>query len=208
MNTLITQLDITKIYNSYLTKNWIKLINLEEYISFTNYDNNKYFTKVADVVLDKDIKDIKTNKKSRQTLIKFNFHLAKNEYTKKCEWLYIFTLNDKIIKIGGTRDSLFGRTQSYLCGHHIKERGKTNKCSVTNAYVYNTFEFYLQNGYKIEMYGYELPITTVKKTICDESIDIVCQTFHAYESVFIQKYKESTKCLPPLCDNSCPEYRD
>lgn len=91
MTTIITQLDITKIYNSYLTKNWIKLINLEEGILFTNYDNNKYFTKVADVVLDKDIKDIKTNKKSRQTLIKFNFHLPKSEYTKNVNG-YIFSL--------------------------------------------------------------------------------------------------------------------
>ena len=60
--------------------------------------------------------------------------------------IYIFTINNYIVKIGGTRNGLKDRTNSYLCGHYILERGKSGKCSITNAFIYNTFDFYLQNA--------------------------------------------------------------
>jgi hypothetical protein len=53
-------------------------------------------------------------------------------------------MNGYIIKIGGTRTGLKERCGSYLCGHHIEERDKSGDCSKTNAYIYNTFEFYLR----------------------------------------------------------------
>ena len=53
-------------------------------------------------------------------------------------------MNDYIIKIGGTRTGLKERCGSYLCGHHVEERDKSGDCSKTNAYIYNTFEFYLR----------------------------------------------------------------
>ena len=59
-----------------------------------------------------------------------------------------------IVKIGGTRTGLKGRVSSYLCGHHIEERGKSGDCSKTNGFIYNTMEFYLNLGCKIKMYGY------------------------------------------------------
>ena len=34
---------------------------------------------------------------------------------------------------------------SYLCGQHVLERGKSGDCSKTNAYIYNSFVFYLKN---------------------------------------------------------------
>lgn len=62
----------------------------------------------------------------------------------------------KIIKIGGTRKGMKGRAESYLCGHHIQERQKSGRCSVTNAYVYNTLHFYIKHGINIEIYAYEI----------------------------------------------------
>jgi hypothetical protein len=64
-------------------------------------------------------------------------------------------INDYIVKIGGTRAGLRGRANSYLCGHHIKERSKSGDCSKTNGFIYNTFVHYLNKGFKIEMYAYK-----------------------------------------------------
>lgn len=65
-------------------------------------------------------------------------------FSNKFEWIYIFTINDHIVKIEGTRTCLKDRCISYLCGHHTTDRGKSGKCSGTNAYIYNTFYFYLK----------------------------------------------------------------
>jgi len=89
-----------------------------------------------------------------------------------------------IVKIGGTRTCIKGRISLYLCGHHIEERGKSGDCSKTNGFIYNTFEFYLNLGSKIQMYGYELPKTEITIKIFDKETKIITQTFHAYESIF------------------------
>jgi hypothetical protein len=90
----------------------------------------------------------------KKTLIKFVPLISAKEFNENQEWLYIFTVNNKMVKIGGTRDSIKARCGSYLCGHHVVERGKSGRCSVTNSIIYNTFEFYLKLGYKFQMYGY------------------------------------------------------
>jgi len=115
--------------------------------------------------------------------------------------------NKKIVKIGGTRTGLSSRATSYLCGHHIKERGKSGDCSKTNGYIYNTFDFYLQNGYEIEMYGYELPIIKIMANVFEEQIEIISQTYHAYESKILTDYKNKYNSYPPLNDNCDPNYK-
>jgi hypothetical protein len=116
-------------------------------------------------------------------------------------------INDRIVKIGGTRTGLKGRVASYLCGHHIEERGKSGDCSKTNGFIYNTFEFYLQLGCKIKMYGYELPKTQIAIEIFGQETIITAQTFHAYESRFLEDYKKNYNEYPILSDNCDPEYK-
>jgi hypothetical protein len=113
-----------------------------------------------------------------------------------------------IVKIGGTRTGLKGRVSSYLCGHHIKERGKSGDCSKTNGYIYNTLEFYLKLGSKIQMYGYELPKTEFTIEIFGKERKIIAQTYHAYESTFLEDYKNNYNVYPILSDNSDPDYKE
>jgi hypothetical protein len=80
------------------------------------------------------------------------------------------------------------------------------KMSVTNAYVYNTFVHYLMNDYDIKMYGYELPDIEVKVKILGEEIMVKCQIYHAYETIFLNKYAEDCGSYPYLSDNCDPEY--
>lgn len=120
-------------------------------------------------------------------MIRFIPTISNHKFNKKSEWLYLLVINDRIVKIGGTRIGLKGRVASYLCGHHIKEREKSGDCSKTNAFIYNTFVFYLNLGCKIKMFGYELPKTEIVMEIFGKETKIIAQTYHAYESRFLEE---------------------
>ena len=176
---------------------YIKTIDFNKCIKFDDYERKDDFKHVANIVIDTSTKN---------TVIKFVYN-NKDEWKINNEWLYIFTVDDYIVKIGGTRTSLFDRATSYLCGHHIKARGKSGKCSETNAYCYNTFDFYLNQQKEITMYGFKLPVVTKTLIIYDTENTVVCQTYQAYESIYINKFKEKYGKKPPLSDNSDPHYK-
>lgn len=202
--------NVNEFYENSPIKKWIKLIqNDKTLISFNEYNRNECFIPVADVILDNEVFTTgkKIGLKRRNTLIQFIPKISKELFSKKAEWLYIFTINDKIIKIGGTRNSLKNRVSSYNCGHHIVERNKSGGCSNTNAFIYNTFEFYLNLGCKIQMYGYELPKTEITVKIFEKEIKILAQTYHAYESTFMEDYKKYYNTYPLLSDNCDPDYK-
>jgi hypothetical protein len=201
--------NIDKMCDASPIKKWIKLIPNEKTISFEEYNRREYFIPIADINLDNEIftTEKKQGQKKRNTLIQFIPKISNEEFNKKNEWLYLFTINGRIVKIGGTRTGLKGRVSSYLCGHHIEERGKSGDCSKTNGFIYNTFEFYLQLGCKIEMYGYELPKTQITIEIFGIEKIITAQTFHAYESTFLEDYKKIYNEYPLLSDNCDPDYK-
>ncbi len=57
------------------------------------------------------------------------------------------------------------------------------------------------------MHGYELPKTEIIIKIFDKDINIIAQTYHAYESTFIEDYKNNYGKYPYLCDNCDPNYK-
>lgn len=189
-------------------KNWIKLISGKMAL-FDEYNNRKLFNHVADIVLDTEVwtSGKKEGKKKRQTVIQFNPVISQSVFSKVGEWLYLFTINGEIVKIGGTRDGLKKRGGSYLCGHHVPERGKSGDCSKTNGFIYNTFEFYLKMGCEIRMYGYKLPQTEISVDILGEKEKVSTQVFHAYEGVFLRDFKRQYKEYPALSSNSDPKYK-
>jgi hypothetical protein len=201
--------NINEIYDTSLIKKWVKLIAINNTILYEDYNRKEYFIPVADIVLDNEltITKEKQSKKKRNTLIQFIPKISNKEFNKKTEWLYLLLINGRIVKIGGTRTGLKGRVDSYLCGHHIEERGKSGDCSKTNGFIYNTFEFYLQLGCKIEMYAYELPKTQITIEIFGKETIINAQTYHAYESSFLDDYKKTYNKYPELSDNCDPSYR-
>ena len=189
---------------------WIKLIPINKTIPFEEYNRKEYFIPIADIVLDNEVFASGKNqgKRKRNTVIKFVPNISQEAFNKKSEWLYLLVINGMIVKIGGTRTGLKGRVASYLCGHHIEERGKSGDCSKTNGFIYNTFEFYLNLGCKIQMYGYELPKTEISIEIFGKETKITTQTYHAYESTFLEDYKKNYKEYPILSDNSDPDYKE
>ena len=202
--------NITELHESSLIKNWIKLIPTDKSIPFEDYNRKDHFIPIADIVLDSELftSGIKQGTKKRNTLIQFVPTISNEAFNKKTEWLYLFVINGMIVKIGGTRTGLKGRIASYLCGHHIEERGKSGDCSKTNGFIYNTFEFYLNLGCKIQMYGYELPKTEIIIEIFGKETKITAQTYHAYESTFLEDYKKNYNEYPILSVNCDPDYKE
>jgi len=215
MNTIKYENDISgfkninELYENSSIKKWIKLIPIHNTILFKEYNRKDYFILIADIILDNEIYTCGKNKenKKRNTLIQFIPKISNEEFNDKNEWLYIFIINERIVKIGGTRTGIKGRIVSYLCGHHIEERGKSGDCSKTNGFIYNTFEFYLNLNCKIQMYGYKLPNKKFMIEIFEKEIEIKAQTFHAYESTFLEDYKKNYNDYPILNDNSDPDYK-
>jgi len=209
-NTDISGMEnINEMRDASLIKKWIKLMPTEQTILFEEYNRKDNFTLIADIVLDTELfaTGKKQGQKKRNTLIQFIPKISNKEFNKKTEWLYLLLINGRIVKIGGTRTGLKSRGASYLCGHHIEERGKSGDCSKTNGFVYNTFAFYLQLGCKIEMYGYELPLTQMTIEVFGKEIKISAQTYHAYESIFLEDYKTTYSEYPLLSDNCDPNYK-
>jgi len=202
--------NINEFYESSLLKKWIKLIPTDKTILLDEYNRKEHFIPIADIVLDSEefTSGKKQGNKKRNTLIQFIPTISNEAFTKKNEWLYLLVINGRIVKIGGTRTGLKGRISSYLCGHHIEERGKSGDCSKTNGFIYNTFEFYLKLGCKIQMYGYELPKTEITIEIFGKETKITAQTYHAYESTFLEDYKKKYNEYPILSDNCDPDYKE
>jgi hypothetical protein len=190
-------------------KKWLKPIPRDKTVPIEDYARKDHFIPIAEIVLDTDVFESgkRMGEKKRGTLVRFIPVIPQEEWSAKTEWLYLLVINGRIVKIGGTRTGLKGRVGSYLCGHHIEERGKSGDCSKTNGFIYNTFEHYLTLGCKIEMYGYRLPKTEVTIEIFGKETKIIAQTYHAYESTFLEDYKKTYGEYPILSDNCDPDYK-
>jgi hypothetical protein len=190
--------EFQKMYLQSIFRKWIKPIPYGCFFSIKDYNKRMYFNFVANIVLDEE------NTK-RQTLIKFVPTIDNDLFKDNIEWIYLFTINDNIVKIGGTRVGLKGRTSSYLSGHNIPERGKNG--GSTNAYIYNTFLFYLNCGYKIQMYAYQVPENKIKTKIFNKEANVCGQIFHAYESKFLEDFKQQFGVFPHLSERCDPRYK-
>lgn len=184
---------------------WVKILPMETLIPFEKYIGDQRLkirsniVKIADIVID--------NSQRRNSMIEFKSVIEKEKFMKKSEWIYLFTIDGKVVKIGGTRNGIHQRSLSYLTGHHTKERGKSGYCSNTNAYLYNTFIHHLLKEQPVEMYGYELPESKFTIEIFDELREFTVQTYHAYESFFLSDFMKKYKSFPPLSDNCDPDYQ-
>jgi hypothetical protein len=181
-------------------KKWAKSLNYNDAELDIDTFNKKcggLFVNAGRIILDD------TKRQSTIQVIPKN----KKNWNEKVEKIYIIVRNSKIIKIGGSRNGMKQRFTSYLCGHHVTERGKSGKMSVTNAHIYHTIEKDLIETESIwEFYVWKLPIIQHTINILGYDTTIISQTYHAYESCCIKKYKSLTKKLPLLCDNCDPTY--
>jgi hypothetical protein len=190
-------------------KKWVKLIPREKTIPVGEFKQHVHFIHLADVVKDDKVftSGERQGKKKRNTLIELKSVVDGALLEQKSEWLYMIVIEGLITKIGGTRDGIKGRFGSYLCGHHIEERGKSGKASETNKYIYNTLYFYLEMGCDIKLFGYKLPEEEITRSVFGRDVKIRVQTYHSYESILIDEFRKQCGFIPFLCDNSDPDYK-
>lgn len=178
----------------YSTNKWIRNIPFENSIEFSKYHRSNYFTLVA------------TGKKTEKLELKFQPEITKKLYSEPREWIYLFTVKNHIVKIGGTRVGLRGRISSYLAGRYSST---STTVSSTNAFVYNTLDYYLGIGYPVELYAYALPIIELAPIqILDyNKVKIRAQTYNAYETIFLEDFKKKYGIVPCLNYNWDPNYK-
>jgi hypothetical protein len=183
------------------TSKWIKNIDLSIELLFEEFSLHDKFVHVANVT-----RTPATAK--RKTVITFDPVIPKKEWAEKVsQWVYILTIDDRIVKIGGTRSGLKGRIGSYLCGHHTEDRGGSGKMSVTNAYLYNTLDHYIGSDKHIKMYAYRIPPVKVNVDIWGSTVEVEAQVYNAFESIAISTYHRESGHNPQLSDNSDPTHR-
>lgn len=178
---------------------WTKIIKLDDELLLKDFSLHSQFIHVANVIAN--------TSPTRQTVIEFAPTIEKSVWRRESEWIYIFTVNGHIVKIGGTRTGLAGRCGSYLCGHHITERGKSRDCSKTNGFIYNTFDYYIRNGASIEMWAFEIPAVEVAVSVWGDEKTIRAQVYTAYETGALDTYARESGHYPCLSDNSDPSHR-
>ena len=188
-------------------QDWAKNITTENTISMNDYnhlcDNN--FTKQSNIVLD-------YSSKRQTTLTTTDDNTV--EFKEKAEHIYTLVRNGLIMKIGGTRTGLKERWGSYLCGHCVPQRKKKKtgeefpgKMSVTNAHLYHTIEKdLLETQSNWEIWSWKLPLVEIPVVILGDEVNVIAQTYHAFESICIKKFKNKTGHIPLLCNNSDPGY--
>jgi len=160
-------------------------------IQFETFVESKYFTKVCDVV-----EDVET----RKTKIRFDPVISKDEWKKHSEWIYVITCDNLVVKIGGTRTGLLGRTQSYLCGR--PEFRKKGTCSTTNYVLYTSLLALVEKGHKVEMYAKKLkPYVINVSEFEQEVVDVPVQIYHVFETKMMESFKKQFGNYPVLSAN-------
>lgn len=201
--------DVAVRYRATYTR-WIRDIDFDTALSIHTEPFETTFNPVANIILDNELRPDGTAR--RRTTIRFDPIISSAVWRASANWIYNFAIDGNIVKIGGTRTSLASRAGSYLCGHCVSERLMADgtpyptKCSVTNAFLYHTFEYNLLLGRTIQMFGYMCPESPLTLHILDEDVVVNPQIYHAYESVFMRKYAELAGSNPCLSPNSDPTY--
>lgn len=205
---MLTKLDSKFIFGSIARNTWAKHYDITDVISVQEFNEacGRVFRKCGNIILDNVLN--KRGKSKRQTTIMVEpCENMESSWEKKNEQIYLIVKNNKVMKIGGTRTSMKERFGSYLCGFHVQERGKSGKMSVTNAHIYHTIEKdLLETNSTWCFWVWDLPRTEIRVPIFDETVTVVAQTYHAYESCCIKKFKNLTGSIPILCDNCDPNY--
>jgi hypothetical protein len=168
----------------------LNLDNLDELI-IDDFVHKDLFIKVCDVCIDNT---------KRKTSIEFVPTIPKELWEKHSEWVYIFTCDKNIVKIGGTRTGLKNRTQSYLCGR--PEFRKKGTCSTTNYIIYKSFNTLLSLGHSIEMWACSLKEYMIDVENFGMTLQVPVQTYHVFEAKMLELYKNQKGHFPVLSSNA------
>ena len=163
------------IFTCFVTNNLIKPIRQE--IFFYYYPNRHLFKHTANVVLNDNNF---SNKK-----IKFVPTIHHHEFNEKREWLYLFTIDNLIVKIDSADSGLRKCSESIFKLSSKKE-------------TLGTLEYYLQKNRKVKMYGYSLPIIETEVSILNKKVNVTLNSCELYKNIILDDFKNIYKNYPLL----------
>lgn len=109
----------------------------------------------------------------------------------KSQFVYLIVVDGTIAKIGGSKNSVKDRIQSYNCGVYSRWRGGSGKQSVTNSILYDSIELCLLQGRTVELYVHFVAIEPVSVSCWDIDTTTVMPTvYDVLETCAIRKFYE------------------
>lgn len=146
---------------------------------FSQYILRSYFTRIGELIPDRENE-------------KLLFYGDIDKYENIEGAVYLFVINDKILKLGKTDTSMKKRIQSYNCG---KKQYRTNgTCSTTN---YKVLQSLLAINEKVELYCYFVPPISIN--LFGEEITITTSPSKCVEKAFQRKTQEQFGDKLSLC---------
>jgi hypothetical protein len=122
-----------------------------------------------------------------------------NSYKDHNQWVYILTIQDKIIKIGDSTMTLSGRWNSYSAGtRSAREKGT---CSTTNYYISEIIRVALNMKLEVKLYGYPIPNRIYDIDVFGDKESALADFVKLYEGKMIERFNNIYGKLPVVGKN-------
>ena len=109
----------------------------------------------------------------------------------RSQFVYMMVVDGAVAKIGGSKNTVKSRVQSYNCGVYSRWRGGSGKQSVTNSVIYDSIEMCLLKGYTVELYVYFIDIPSITLNCWDTHTHVIDPTvYDVYETSAIRMFRE------------------
>ena len=178
------------------TNKWIlKEYSFAKSAKLLNFKWHEHFIPIAKIDLNK----------SKGCGYDFNYvSTSARKKDKATGWVYLITVDGKIIKIGGTKTELKKRFASYSAG--TRKNRDSGTCSTTNYIVSECFRKILSQfknaniviyGRKIEVPKVSIPILGRNKCLSNMKIDLYTE----YETAYINEHAKQFGQNPALSFN-------
>lgn len=110
---------------------------------------------------------------------------------KGAQFVYMIVIDGSIAKIGGSKNTVKDRIQSYNCGVYSLWRGGSGKQSVTNSIIYDSIELCLLRGRTVELYVHFIVIEPVVVSCWDiKTIRVMPTVYDVLETCAIRRFYE------------------
>ena len=157
---------------------------IDEFLTEANIQDE--FTKVGDIVPDADL-----GPEYRVNILPF--------FKKHKQWVYILTINGRIIKCGESIGTLNYRWGSYGAGTRVNRENGT--CSTTNYFISEIIRNAHNTGYEVELYGHPIENLTQNLNVFGQLQEVVQNNVKRYEAELLRLFKETFGHLPVVGKN-------
>tara|TARA_S200002703_G_C3788432_1_gene243246 strand:+ start:139 stop:693 length:555 start_codon:yes stop_codon:yes gene_type:complete len=119
---------------------------------------------------------------------------------KEKGWVYIVSINNKVVKIGQTDATLSSRFSSYQAG--TRKNREKGTCSVTNWYCSEVWREALDSDLSVEIYVYPVPTTVTNVPVFGDIISVRNKHAYVFEHALLNEYQFMSGGYPILSNNN------